>query len=199
MSEGGELVEDFLKQFAVDFPFYNEPQPPVKRLNNPPPPKEFRRFDTRTCVDLQDNLAELYKPGEFAETRPDVAASDYRAVRMPGNHKEWAFRIAGENLPAKVLNRKWQAYAVVRIAIPEITPEDAVAFTAGVYDIKEKTYPASVTIKMSQIEEQHLLWGYHAYLLGDVELNEHRDFYVAPGGDSGVAVYVDRIYLVPVK
>ena len=53
-----------------------------------------------------------------------------------------------ENLPAKVLNRKWQAYAVVRIETPEINEADARASHGGAFMATSKRYrPASKTIK----------------------------------------------------
>jgi hypothetical protein len=192
LSEGGLSVDAFLANFATDPPQTNRP-PPSKRLTHPLPPADLPAGASRTCVDLQDNLASLFKPGEFAEIRPDEAASDRHAVWMPGSHQEWAFRINGSKLPEQARHGKWRVYAVVRVEKTTEGASDSVAFGAGVYDNQVRSYPADVKVKLTEVGD-----GYRSYLLGTVEFSADRDIWVAPPGNKGVkAIYVDRVYLVP--
>jgi Domain of unknown function (DUF4838) len=194
LNEGGLRVEDFLKPFAQDAPDPNGPPPP-QRVLHAPPPADLPGTKASQCIDLQDNLAALYKPGEFAEIRPDTAASDNRAVWMPGSHKEWAFRIPGAALPAKARTGNWQVYAVVRLEKDPGAAADSVAFTAGVYDNQTHTYPANFKALLGDAST-----GYHSYLLGTVTFTADRDIWVAPAAHKAVkALYVDRIFLVPAR
>jgi hypothetical protein len=197
LNERGLQVEDFLKPFAVDSPDANGPAPP-KRLVHPPAPADLRAlhgFRSRGCVDLQDNLAVLFKPGEFADIRPDPAASDLRAVWMPGIHAEWAFRIPGKSLPANAQHGSWKVYAVVRVEkAPDAAP-DSVAFSAGVYDNEARSHPASLTVRVRDADS-----AYHSYLVGVVETNPERDIWVAPAANKSVrTIYLDRVFLVPAQ
>ena len=192
LNEHGLKVEDFLNPLEVDPPDTNGPAPP-KRLLYPKPPADLPGLPRRACVDLQDNLAGLYKPGQYADIRPDPAASDLRAVWMPGSHAEWAFRISGTALPRKAQHGRWKAYAVVRVeTAPRAAPE-ALAFTTGLYDTKTKTYPADLKVQVCDLGQ-----GYHSYGLGTVQTSPDRDFWVAPPANAAVrALHVDRLYLVP--
>jgi hypothetical protein len=194
LSEGGRQVDDFLKEFAQDPPDTNGPPPP-KRVLHPSPPSDLRGLSRSKCVDLQDNLAGLYKPGEYAEIRPDLAASDRRAVWMPGNHQEWAFRISGKALPAKAQAGKWKVYAVVRVERQSGAALDGIAFGAGVYDNQSRAHPADLKVRLSDTTDT-----YRSYLLGTVETGPDRDIWVAPAGNKAVkAIYVDRVFLVPAR
>jgi hypothetical protein len=194
LNEGGLQVQDFLKPFAQDTPDANGP-PPSKRVLRAAPPVDLPGVKKNQCIDLQDNMAGLFKPGEYAEIRPDLAASDYRAVWMPGSHQEWAFRISGAALPTKARTGKWQVYAVVRVEKEAGGGADSVAFSAGVYDNKTRAYPADFKARLGDAAP-----GYRSYLLGTVEFNADRDIWVAPVGNKAVnAIYVDRVFLVPVR
>ena len=192
MNEGGLTVDQFLERFVTDVPDTNGP-PPIKRLINAPPPADIPGTRAKNCIDLQDNAASLYKAGKFAEIRPDADASDHRAVWMPGSHREWAFRISGSSLPAKAYTGKWKVYVVTRVEKAMETASDSTAFSAGVYDDKDRISLAVLNVKTGDSGE-----GYHSYLLGSLELNQDRDIWVAPPGNGAVKdVYVDRVYLVP--
>jgi hypothetical protein len=153
----------------------------------------LRDLKASKCVDLQDNLAGLYKPGECAEIRPDPAASDRRAAWMPGHHQEWAFRISGKTLPAKAQTGKWKVYAIVRVEKEPGAAADGIAFGAGVYDNAARSYPADFKARLGDTSET-----YRSYLVGTVETSPDCDIWVAPAGNQAVkAIYVDRVYLVP--
>lgn len=194
LSEGGLKVEDFLKPFAQDPPNTNGPAPP-KRMSRPIPPPQFHGLKRSEYVDLQDNVAALYSPGKFAEIRPDPAASDLRTVWMPGNHTEWAFRIAGKSLPPKAQTGKWSVYVAVRVEKAVGASNDEVAFTAGVYDNQTRAYPANFKARLSETTDT-----YRLYPVGTVETSADRDIWIAPAGNKAVkALYVDRVFLVADK
>jgi hypothetical protein len=194
LSEGGRQVDNFLKEFVQDPPDTHG-LPPPKRVLRPAPPSDLHGLKASKCIDLQDNLAALYKPGEYAEIRPDLAASDQRAVWMPGDHKEWAFRIAGKALPPKAQNGKWRVYAVVRVEKEPGTAGDGIAFGAGVYDNLTRGSLADFKARLADTGDT-----YRSYLLGTAETSPDRDIWVAPASNKAVkAIYVDRVFLVPVR
>jgi hypothetical protein len=184
-------VEKFVADLGPGAPITLGPAPP-QRLAKPPLPADLRGVRWRGAVDLQDNGARLAGPGELAEVRPDVAASDLRAVWMPGNHREWAFRIAGAAIP-KSPTGKWSAYAVVRVEKTADTKPDAVAFGAGVYDNAAKRHVADAQFKAGEAGS-----GYGSYLIGTFDPGPQRDLFIAPADSPGVtAVWVDRVLLSP--
>ena len=114
---------------------------------------------------------------------------------MPGDHKEWAFRIAGKALPPKAQNGKWRVYAVVRVEKEPGTAGDGIAFGAGVYDNLTRGSLADFKARLADTGDT-----YRSYLLGTVETSPDRDIWVAPAGNKAVrAIYVDRVFLAPVR
>ncbi len=193
LNERGLTVADFLKKFAQDTPELDQPLPP-KRLAKPKIPADLSPAQWKECVDIQDNLANIYKPGEFAEIKFDPAASDFRACWMPGTHREWAFRIAGKSLPFQAQSGQWQIYVVARIETEPGATDDGGAFEAGVWDNDGHASLASCAPKVKDIKN-----GYHSILVGAVETGPDRDIWVAPSGNKVVkAIYVDRVFLKPV-
>ncbi|MDB6028931.1 MAG: hypothetical protein JWM68_5154, partial [Verrucomicrobiales bacterium] len=194
LSEHGLNVDDFLKEYGEDSAKQLGPPPPP-RLKNPAPPAELKKREAKRFIDLQDSVATLSNPGKLAQILPDETASDQRAAWMPGDHSEWAFRISGSSLPAKVRSGKWNVYVVVRAKKAGTAAPDSIAFHAGVYDNQRKSYPADFKAKLSDVDKD-----YRSYLVGEVEFNRDRDIYVSPASNPGVkSIWVDRVYLVPVK
>jgi hypothetical protein len=147
------------------------------------------------AVDVQDGIARLANPGEWAEVRFDAAASDARAVWMPGSHKEWACAFVGGSLPEKVRTGRWQVYAVVCVESSPGVKSDAVAFTAGVYDEKARKSLASLSVKLDQAG-----LGYRSHLLGTVDMTPDCEVWVAPGENKTTqTVWVDRVFFVPAR
>jgi hypothetical protein len=193
LNESRLSVEEFLKPFATDPPQDAMEMPP-KRVKNPAPPADLPREELRGAVDLQDNVASLARPGEWAEIRPDARASDRRAVWMPGHHSEWAFRIPAAKIPPSPTG-KWKAYVVARIEPSADAKPESPVLTAGVYDGVAKNHPADAKFSVSEAGEN-----YRALAFGAFEPGRSRDIYVSPLKNPSVkAVWVDRVYLVPAR
>ncbi len=189
VSERGKQVSQFLADFQKDPPDLG-PEPP-KRIWNPRPPKDLP--NPHHAIDLQDNSAVCYKPGEYSEIRFDPSASDLRAVWMPGTHQEWAFRIAGTQLPKRAQHGKWQVYVIARVETNDQCSPDTAAFSAGVYGNTNKEFVATITPKVKELGD-----GYHPHLIGTVKTDPDRDIWIAPSGDKHIkAIYIDRVYMVP--
>ena len=193
LNERGLTVDEFLKEFGEDA---KEVGPnPKPRLKNPPAPADLEASQTKSGFDLQDNVASLAGFGKWAKILDDNLASDNRAVWMPGDHSEWAFRISGKSVPENFYSKKCRVYAGVRVKKTDQSADpNSIAFTAGVYDNNEKSYPANLKTLLKDVPN-----GYRSYLIGEVQFNADRDVWVAPASNPGVkSIWVDRIYLVPV-
>jgi len=191
LKEHSLVLSDLVQQLSSD-PQNPPGPPPPKRLRKPPPPADLTGENLRRAADLQDNLARLAKPGQWAEIRPDLAASDLRAVWMPANHSEWAFRISNARIPESQ-SSKWKLFVVVRAEIAPDAKPDSIAFGAGVYDDVAKNYPAEAKFKVADLRD-----GYRSYSVGTFETGAQRDIFIAPASNPGVkAIWVDRVYLVP--
>jgi hypothetical protein len=189
ISEGGKTVAQFLADFQKDEPDFGA-QPP-KRLWNPRAPADLPH--PHRVVDLQDNTATLYKPGQFSEIRYDKDASDLRAVWMPSTHKEWAYRVSGANLPKRAKHGKWDVYVIARVEKANNCPEDAPLFSAGIYGNSKKEYVATITPTARDAGSS-----YKSFLIGTYKSGPDRDIWIAPSGDKNIkAIYIDRIYMVP--
>jgi hypothetical protein len=184
------LVEDFVGSLTNEPPLL--PPSPPKRLSRAAFPADLKGKNLRGAVDLQDNVARLAKPGEWAEIRPDAAASDRRAAWMPGNHREWAFRIPADQIP-KSPTGAWTAYVVARVEPANGGRGHSAAFGAGVYDNAANQYPADAKFPLRDVSEN-----YRSYAVGTFEPGPARDIFVAPAGNPAVrAVWVDRVILIP--
>lgn len=194
LSEGGRQIDAFVKGLAEDPPDSNGPAP-LPRLLHAPPPADLGGLKASKCIDLQDDLSGQYKPADLAEIRPDLAASDRRAVWMVGNRQTWTFRITGKELPPKARTGQWKVYAVVRVDKETATASDGVAFTAGVYDNQTRTNLVEIESRLADTPDT-----YRSYLLGTVATSLDRDLWVTPAGNDAVkGVYVDRFFLVPAR
>jgi hypothetical protein len=194
LNERGTQVDEFLKPLSDD-PKLDVSVPPPVRLKQASAPQDLPASEWKHAIDFQENVAGLFKPGEFAEILPDLAASDHRAVRMPGNHSEWAFRISGKNISAGRRAEKCRLYVVARVEKSSGSGTNALAFVAGVYDTEKKDYPAQRNATLQDASESYKSW-----LVGDFEPGATRDIFVAPLSNPAVkAVWVDRVYLVPVR
>lgn len=121
----------------------------------------------------------------------DPAASDGRAIQMPGNHFEWA---TSWHLPVDINKfvKKWRVYAAVRC---EATAQDGPALQWGIYDLKNKKGVAGRNLTVQEINgSEYKLIDYGCY----DNLTSDMYMWYAPTKrpDEVQKVYIDRIILV---
>ena len=160
----------------------------------PPPkvPEICRNLPEDAWVDVQDGEFRLHGEGRWVTGVADPKASDGRAVRMPGNHSQWATQWpAGEGLAG---DAKWRVYASVRY---EGDATEGLAVDLGVYDTEARKGRVQRHINIPELVDGE----YHLIDLGVHALTEGCYTWVAPPNRTeGVkAVYVDRILLVREK
>ncbi len=140
-------------------------------------------------LDFQDGEFRLSNAGQWAGFVEDATASDGHAVRMPGDHAEWAtsLPISSDIVP---LN-PWRVYVAARC---DATAKQGVAMTMGIYDSANKQSVAhqSVTVEQSCGPE------YHVFDLGSHSLSNSMYVWAAPPKRPSEvqSVYIDRIFLV---
>jgi len=153
-------------------------------------PQEVEGVPATDWFDYQDGEFRLANAGQWAELVDDPAASDGHAVRMPGDHFEWATSLPFSNDIAS-LNPAWHVYVVARC---DATTKEGMAMTMGIYDSAEKK---SVT-QQSVTVEQAAGASYHVFDLGSHLLSDSMYLWVAPPKRPGdvQSVYVDRVFIV---
>ncbi len=154
-----------------------------------PPPEPCKDLPPERWLDVQDNEFRLSRPGEWTEVVEDKAASDGYAIRMPGNHREWAASMPMSADFARSGN--WRVYAQVRC---EATAGDGPAMTLGIYDADHRRGVTHRRLEVGDIAGEK----YATIELGSHALTPGMYFWAAPPERPGevTAVYVDRIFLV---
>jgi len=190
----------------------DEPDPvipeSVRKTGVVPPPADIPGVDPRDCVDAQETVARITNEGNWGFYAGDPLASDGLAVKMPGNHHEWAYHIPVSSLPERAQKGKWKVYVVLRVEKKAGVDPQKDAFWAGVWDTKNWKSAGEIRGKIADTDEK----SYRSYLIGTVEMHPNMYIWVAPpaaGIEGGVhvppekanvqAVWVDRVYLVPAE
>ena len=177
ISEGGKL--DAFERRTVG----------MGRTSSPPPPG-CETLPRDQWIDLQDAAFNLASEGTWAAMEKDELASDKVAARMPGNHHEWAVQqwLHGKPLAS---DATYDVYASIRV---EKTGDEGPAFTAGIYDMKNRVDLGQVGRTCAEIVDDQ----YHVYKLGSTKLHGDVYLWAAPGGnpDNVKSVRVDRFWLV---
>ena len=163
------------------------------------PPDVCAGLPEGSWIDYQEYEFNVHKANGWADFTNDDAASNGRAVRMPGDHFEWA---VSQPLDATILKMpsssgsndqpvKYRVYAAVRC---EAVVGDGPAMTLGVYDTKAKKGLAHKALNVDEIQGGE----YKLIDLGEVELNPDSYLWAAPPKRPGevTAVYVDRFVVV---
>jgi len=180
LSEGSK-VESFSRR-TID----------LGRIQSPVPPG-CEKLAAEDFIDLQDASFSLYREGEISSMEHDDLASDKVAARMPGTTHEWAVQqqlgVAGIDPEAT-----YSAYASIRL---EKTGEEGGAFTAGIYDAKNKKFMPQIGLSCKDVTDK----GYVTYKIGMDKLNDQMYIWVAPvtNPDNVKNVWVDRVWLVKEK
>ncbi len=165
----------------------------LTRFRNPgPPPEQCKGLPPEDWTDIQDNEFTLYQYGEWVTIVDDPTASDGKAARMPGSHKQWATQYAVS--PDTDAATSWHCYIVARC---EAKAKQGAAFTLGLYDATAKADVAQQAASLEQAGDGK----YHTYDLGVHQLKPGMYFWVAPpeNAEAVQAVYVDRIFWVREK
>ncbi|MCF0234063.1 MAG: DUF4838 domain-containing protein [Thermoguttaceae bacterium] len=149
-------------------------------------------------IDIQESDMNKSHLGSLAFNATDEAASNKRAVRMPGDHLEWALnwrvpknisqlKSASGNADSKT----YRVYAFVRC---EATAADGSAMTAGIYDESTKKSVAHKDLSVVEINGPE----YKRVDFGAVELSSSQYVWFAPPKrpDDVQNVFVDRIVVV---
>ena len=184
VNESGLTPAQFVERLGPEPP---KPVIPIlpKRPSQAAPPEGLS-----PGIDLQDDLANLWREPDGAELRPDPSASDGIAAWMPATHHEWAFQVPISRVKGGTPTGKCRVFAVVRLDHGEA--DDSRAFTTGVYDTAQRKDLSTHVFTLRQLAP-----GYKAFDLGTFEMNPNLIFWVAPTENPKVqGVWVDRIYLV---
>ena len=157
----------------------------------PPPavPEICRNLPEDAWLDVQDCEYTLHGEGRWVTGVADPKASDGRAVRMPGNHPQWAAQWpVGEDVTGET---KWHVRVAIRY---EGTAVDGLAADLGVYDGEARKSRAQRHVQVPDVVDGE----YHLIDLGPHALSKGCYVWVAPPNrtDGVEAVYVDRIVLV---
>ena len=162
------------------------------RITAPPPPG-CEKLGEDAFVDLQDIAFGLWQEGTGSELRHDDLASDKVAAWMPGTHYEWAVQqqLGGA---APDPEATYSVYVSVRV---EKTGEEGGAFTAGIYDAKNKKGLGQIGLACKDITSP----GYVTYKLATTKLHDDCYLWAAPPKNAAnvKAVWVDRFWLVKEK
>jgi len=113
--------------------------------------------------DFQEGEFRVSRVGEWTEFVEDATASDGHAVRMPGDHAEWA-----TSLPISsdlVSLSQWRVYVAARC---DATAQEGVAMTMGIYDSAEKKSVAQQSVAV----QQACGLDYHVFDLGPHTLSD---------------------------
>ena len=158
-------------------------------------------------IDYQEFEFNVHKANGWADFTNDDAASNGRAVRMPGDHFEWA---VSQQLDATILKMSlsggnndppaqsdpagvptYRVYAAVRC---EAVANDGPAMTLGVYDPKTRRGLGQKALRVGEINGGE----YKLIDLGEFQLTPSCYLWAAPPKRPGevTAVYVDRFIVV---
>ncbi len=189
--------EDFIRVAEANNPGqYREGRPfaeladKLRRRFRPagPPPDACKDLPADAWIDIQDNEFNLARAGHWADTVEDAAASDKFAIRMPGDHYEWATSWPfSEDLGE---GSTWRCYVAARC---EASAADGPAMTIGIYDYNAKRGIVSRKVTVEESRD-----AYKVFDLGSHKLGKGMSFWVAPPKRPGEveAVFVDRIFLI---
>lgn len=178
LNEGGLTPQAFAERFAA-------------QVDRAPLPEALRAIPGG--VGVQDGAASLYRPGDLCERRVDPAASDGRAVRLRGDHTEWAVQFPAGSLPEAVLSGTWSLFAVVRLE--GIPAPGSRALSIGVYDTarRQGLLQAEPGAGPGAVDWQIVP-------VGTVTMTPDCYVWIAPVNDPKVqAIWLDRIVFVPAR
>ena len=167
-----------------------------------PPPEFCKDLPKNSWYEVQNYEFNLARSGEWTFLIDDEKASNKGAVKMPGDHFEWATSHTFDNslndltpkesaaVPPEAL--EYRLYAAVRCDAKEGI--EGPAMTLGVYDYENKKGVVAKTLSVAEIRGSE----YHWIDMGAIPLRPGHNFWFAPPKRPGEvdAVYIDRIVVV---
>jgi hypothetical protein len=157
-----------------------------------PPPDICRDLAPDAWFDVPAHQLGRSRPGDWTFSVDDPQAHDGHAVRMPGDHFEWAVQYRfSEDIQH---GNPWRCYVVARC---EASVDDGLAMTMGIYDSREKTGVAHRRVDVAQAAGEQ----YQVFDLGAHDLHGEMYLWVAPPKRPGQVtnVFIDRVFLVREK
>ena len=167
----------------------------IRRFGKPAPlPEEFRHIDPNKIKDMQEFDFRTVTAYGWSSIVDDPAASNNRAVRMPGTHSESATTISipfddplFDDIDA---DKKFKIVVYIRC---DATATDGPAMTISVYDSSDRSYTAQITPAVSDIAGSE----YKKIEFEPIRLTPSMSIRFAPPKREGEvqAVYIDRLLL----
>lgn len=154
-----------------------------------PPPELCRDLDSDQWFDVPAHQVHLARPGQWASVVQDPLAADGYAVRMPGDHREWAAQVRlSDDLR---VGNPWRCYVVARY---EGSGQDGLAMTMGIYDSRDGR-----GVVHRQVDVDPAVRGqYQVFDLGVHDLRGEMYLWIAPPERPGRidSILVDRIFFI---
>ena len=177
-----------------------------QRIGEPtaPTPDFCQNLPRTAWFDVLSAEFDTHELGKLTFFVTDERASNKRAVKMPGDHYEWATSytfddalrcvrppVLGTAVPGAP-HAPYRLYAAVRCDAKDGVEGNAM--TLGVYDYENKKGIVSKTLAVSDIRGAE----YHWIDMGVIALKPGHNFWFAPPKRPGEvdAVYIDRIVVV---
>lgn len=190
-SESPKAFETFKNDLLKQYEHFND-------LTSAPIPSVCKEISEDSWFDIQEYDMNKVRLAEWTFEIDDQNASNGRAVKMPGDHFEWALNWSlDDNLkylkPTDDLEEtpKFHVYAFVRC---EATTDEGLGMTLGVYNARDKKSDSYVEVSVSDLKGSE----YTLVDLGVVSYVPGQYLWFAPPKRPGQvdAVYVDRAVIV---
>jgi len=156
--------------------------------------EKFKNFGSTSSIEVQENEFLIVNVRGSEMIVDDPNASNGRAVKMPGNHNEWAaqIHIPLDELPTVNVgaNTKFKLVAYVRC---DATATDGLAMTTGIYNSTENKSVVQKELGVSEIAGST----YKKIEFEPVSINQSFYVWFAPPrrGREVQAVYIDRVII----
>ena len=173
------------------------------RFEPPADPPEFTKdLPKNTWYEVQSGEFNKLKIGEWTHSIEDKKASNMRAVKMPGDHHEWATSYELDNtlldltphLAGITAEQEPEYRLKVAVRCEAADGIEGTAMTLGIYDPKNKREVVHKVLPLADIRGNE----YHWINLGVIPLKPKQYVWFAPPKRPGEvdAVYIDRVVIV---
>ena len=170
----------------------------LRRYGKPAPlPDEFKNLDSKTWIDVQDYDFRTINMFGWYSVADDPAASNGRAIRMPGTHDVSGavtipLPIADDPLFENVgADTKYKIVVYVRC---DATASDGLAMTLGIQNSRERNKSVQKSLNVSEIAGSE----YKKIEFESIPITQSMSIWFAPPKreDEVQAVYIDRVLLI---